>query len=199
AARGVSVRVLFDHLGSRKYRGYRPLKRRLDAAGIEWSLMLPFKPLQGRVRRIDLRNHRKHMIVDGVRAFLGSMNMIEPSYGSPRNDRIGRHWHDIMVELTGPVVASLEAVFVTDWFTETGEDLTIRAYDADARLAERESAIGARLTTGQGTHGAGGGAVTSVLPDSDVNAVQVVPSGPGFRTEPSLRLFVSLIYLAQER
>ena len=199
AARGVRVRVLFDHLGSRKYGGYRPLKRRLDAAGIEWSLMLPFKPLQGRVRRIDLRNHRKHVIIDGERAFLGSMNMIEPSYGSPRNDRIGRHWHDIMVELTGPVVASLEAVFATDWYAETGEDLTIRAYDAGARLSELESAIGARLTTGQGTHGAGGGAVTSVLPDSDVNAVQVVPSGPGFRTEPSLRLFVSLIYLAQER
>lgn len=198
-ARGVTVRVLFDHLGSRKYKGYRPLKRRLHAAGIHWSLMLPFKPLRGRMRRVDLRNHRKHVIIDGHRAFMGSMNMIEPAYGSARNDRLGRHWHDIMVELTGPVVASLEAVFATDWYTETGEDITIRAYDADARLSEREWSIASRLTAGQGTHGVEGGAVTAVRKDSDVNAVQVVPSGPGFRTEPSLRLFVSLIYLAQER
>ena len=221
AARGVKVRVLFDHLGSRKYKGFRPLKRRLRAAGIDWALMLPFQPLRGRVRRVDLRNHRKLMVVDGTRAFMGSMNMIESSYGDARNVRIGRHWHDIMVELTGPIVASLEAVFVTDWFTETGEDLSIRAYDDAYRLQEREVAIGERLTAGRGvsavrdapggsataeTAGAGTSgscdaraSVTSVPSDSELNAVQVIPSGPGFRTHPNLRLFVSLVYLAQER
>lgn len=237
AARGVKIRVMFDHLGSRKYAGFRPLKQRLDAAGIDWSLMLPFQPLKGRVRRVDLRNHRKLMVVDGTRAFMGSMNMIESSYGDARNARIGRHWHDIMVELTGPIVASLEAVFVTDWFTETGEDLSIRAYDAAERLQEREVAIGQRLTAGRGVSavrekpggsattgdaeaGAGtgsgtgtgtgtrtsatsdrvsGSSVTSVPSDSELNAVQVIPSGPGFRTHPNLRLFVSLVYLAQER
>lgn len=228
AARGVKVRVLFDHLGSRKYKGFRPLKRRLHAAGIDWSLMLPFQPLKGRVRRVDLRNHRKLMVVDGTRAFMGSMNMIESSYGDAHNVRIGRHWHDIMVELTGPIVASLEAVFVTDWFTETGEDLSIRAYDDEQRLQEREVAIGQRLTAGRGVSGVrettrgsatgegpgpgasaagtGTGAsapvgttVTSVPSDSELNAVQVIPSGPGFRTHPNLRLFVSLVYLAQER
>lgn len=205
ASRGVKIRVLFDHLGSRKYKGFRPLKRRLAAAGIDWALMLPFEPLRGRVRRIDLRNHRKHVIIDGVRAFMGSMNMIESSYGNVRNAQIGRHWHDIMVELTGPVVASLEAVFATDWYSETGEDLTIRAYDSDERLSEREHAIGGRLTTGLGAAAAlarsvgSGSSVTSVRADSEVNAVQVVPSGPGFRTHPNLRLFVSLVYLAQER
>ena len=218
AGRGVKIRVLFDHLGSRKYAGFRPLKRRLDAAGIDWSLMLPFQPLRGRMRRVDLRNHRKLMVVDGTRAFMGSMNMIESSYGSARNAQIGRHWHDIMVELTGPVVASLEAVFVTDWFTEKGEDLSIRAYDDEERLQKREVAIGRRLTTGNGVSavresapatvdGAEAGtsassdsaSVTSVPSDSELNAVQVIPSGPGFRTHPNLRLFVSLVYLAQER
>ncbi|HLR45372.1 MAG TPA: phospholipase D-like domain-containing protein, partial [Brevibacterium sp.] len=224
--RGVKVRVLFDHLGSRKYAGFGPLKRRLTAAGVEWALMLPFQPLRGRARRVDLRNHRKLMVVDGVRAFMGSMNMIEQSYGSARNARLGRHWHDIMVDLTGPIVASLEAVFVTDWFTETGEDLTIRAYDAAQRLQEREAAIGERLTAGRGVSatrsgatrsdasatgdavgtgasatgdGTDGATVTSVPADSELNAVQVIPSGPGFRTHPNLRLFVSLVYLAQER
>ncbi|WP_101587214.1 phospholipase D-like domain-containing protein [Brevibacterium jeotgali] len=218
AGRGVTVRVLFDHLGSRPYAGFRPLMRRLDAAGIEWSLMLPFQPLRGRMRRVDLRNHRKLMVVDGTRAFMGSMNMIEASYGSARNAQIGRLWHDIMVELTGPVVASLEAVFVTDWFTEKGEDLSIRAYDDEERLQKREAAIGQRLTSGKGVSAAresapatvdGAGAeasassdsasVTSVPSDSELNAVQVIPSGPGFRTHPNLRLFVSLVYLAQER
>ncbi|WP_035282219.1 phospholipase D-like domain-containing protein [Brevibacterium album] len=191
AARGVTVRLLFDHIGSRKYAGFRPLKRRLDSAGIQWSLMLPFLPLQGRVRRVDLRNHRKLMVIDGVRAFMGSQNMIDSAYGRESNARTGRRWNDIMVELTGPVVSSLEAVFATDWFSETGEDLTIRAYEFEGRMAERESAIGERLVQGRYRE--------KVSKDSEVNAVQVVPSGPGFRTEPNLRLFVSLVYLARKR
>ena len=59
AARGVTVRVLYDHIGSRKYPGFHTLGKRLTAAGIQWHLMLPFIPWQGKARRIDLRNHRK--------------------------------------------------------------------------------------------------------------------------------------------
>src|SRR5699024_11539361 len=44
ADRGVEVRVLCDHIGSRKYPGFHRLGKRLSAAGIEWLLMLPFIP-----------------------------------------------------------------------------------------------------------------------------------------------------------
>src|SRR5690606_26194801 len=40
AARGVTVRVLLDHIASLRHPGYRATKRRLDASGVQWQLML---------------------------------------------------------------------------------------------------------------------------------------------------------------
>ena len=170
--RGVQVRVLFDHIGSRKYPGFHRLGKRLSRAGIDWHLMLPFIPWRGKLRRIDLRNHRKLLVVDGKRAMMGSQNMIDSSYLKKKNVRIGRHWHDIMVELSGPIVAGLEAVFSTDWYTECGEALGIRPYEGD-------------------DHQPDVGGATS--------AMQLIPSGPGFTTEPNLKVFTSMMYLAQKR
>ena len=66
--RGVKVRLLFDHLGSRGIPGYKEFTARLDTTGIEWHPMLPIAPLK---RRLDLRNHRKILVVDGQVAFTG--------------------------------------------------------------------------------------------------------------------------------
>ncbi|WP_350270722.1 cardiolipin synthase [Brevibacterium sp. CBA3109] len=172
AARGVKVKVLFDHIGSRKYPGFHRLGRRLTKVGIQWHLMLPFIPWRAKLRRIDLRNHRKLLVVDGKKAMMGSQNMIDSSYLQKKNVAIGRHWHDIMVELSGPIVAAVEAVFATDWYSESGEALGIRTYDGEF-------------------HEADVGGATS--------AMQLVPSGPGFTTEPNLKVFTSLMYLAQTR
>lgn len=167
--RGVAVRLLVDHLGSRRYPGWRQFQERLTEAGIDWHLMMPIKPLQGRWRRPDLRNHRKLLVVDGEVAFLGSHNVIAPHYGSRRNLSIGRFWQDLSVELSGEVVLSVEAVFATDWLIETGEQIEPR------RPA-----------------GAGSGSEAAC-------AMQIVPSGPGFPTEPNLRLFVGLLHMATRR
>lgn len=172
AARGVTVRVLYDHIGSRKYPGFHTLGKRLTAAGIQWHLMLPFIPWQGKARRIDLRNHRKLLVVDGNRAMMGSQNMIDSTYDMKENIKVGRHWHDIMVEVSGEIVASIEAVFATDWYSECGEELGIRDYVWEKTIPE----IG-----------------------GDVCGMQLVPSGPGFTTEPNLKVFNSLFYLAQRK
>ncbi|AXK47164.1 cardiolipin synthase [Brachybacterium saurashtrense] len=123
AERGVAVRLLFDHLGTRGIPGYPEFLRRLDASPIRWEKMLPIAPLKGQTRRPDLRNHRKILVVDGQVAFTGSQNLIEPGYNKPKNHRLGREWVDLMVRLQGPVVRQLETVFATDWFAETDEDL----------------------------------------------------------------------------
>lgn len=167
--RGVKVRLLLDHIGSRKYPGFHKLGRRLDAIGVEWYLMLPLLPLRWRFRRPDLRNHRKMLIIDGERGFLGSLNMIDSSYLMPKNIREGRHWVDVMVELSGPVIASMNTIFAVDWLMESDELLEI---------------------------------VDQVHPEIDrdqVNVVQLVPSGPGYSTEPNLRMFNSIIHHAKER
>lgn len=184
--RGVTVRVLMDHLGSRKYSGFHRLLKDMTAAGIEWHLMMPCLPLQGKVRRIDLRNHRKLLVVDGRVAVMGSQNMIEAPYGSAKNKRIGRRWNDITVELTGEIVSSLEAIFVVDWYTESHEVIDIHAYRDTGDLAVDSHILPSRHAPRRDV-------------GHDVNAVQLIPSGPGFRTDPNLRTFASLMYLAKHR
>lgn len=184
--RGVEVRVLLDHIGSRKYPGFRKLLASMTEAGIEWHLMLPFLPLRGKMRRIDLRNHRKLLVIDGRTAVMGSQNMIEASYGSPKNRRDGRLWNDITIELTGEIVSSLEAVFIVDWYAESGEVIDMHAY----RGSGDPDAAAHLLPTRHDSRRPVGG---------DVNAVQLIPSGPGFRTDPNLRVFTSLMYLAKRR
>jgi cardiolipin synthase len=167
--RGVKVRLLFDHLGSRGIPVYKDMLQKLERTSIEWHPMMPIQLLRGKFRRPDLRNHRKILVVDGTCAFGGSQNLIEPSYNKPKNQKVGRAWVELTARLTGPAVIEMNAVFLTDWYSETGEVL------ADT------------VTTGLGT--TAGGATT----------VQVVPSGPGFTTENNLRMFTTLIYSAQRR
>lgn len=170
--RGVDVRLLFDHLGSRRLPGYRRMLRRLRATDIDWRPMLPIKPLRGRFRRPDLRNHRKILVVDGSVGFTGSLNLTEPGYHSTRNHRLGRSWVELMVRLEGPVVGGLNAVFAADWFVETG------------KVVELVAVFGAPDTRPE-----------EVL---DVPC-QVVASGPGIVAENNLRMFTTLIYAANER
>lgn len=126
-ARGVVVRVLLDHLGNAGYPGFAPAKRRMSELGVEWRLMLPFQPLRGRIQRPDLRNHRKLLVVDGLVAFTGSQNVIEEPYQKRKNRKKGLRWRDLMARFEGPVVAGIDALFVTDWYSETNELLVREA------------------------------------------------------------------------
>jgi len=126
-ARGVKVRVLLDHLGNLQYPGFARTKKFLDKAGIEWHLMLPLLPLKGKFQRPDLRNHRKLLVIDGEIAFTGSLNVIETPYQKKKNHKKGLHWKDYWVRFEGPVVAGIDAIFVTDWYSETDELLVREA------------------------------------------------------------------------
>jgi cardiolipin synthase A/B len=186
-ARGVDVKVLLDHLGSRGYPGYRATLAELDRIGVQWRLMLPVQPLRGRYQRPDLRNHRKLLVVDGDIGFVGSMNIIDPGYAKPANRRRGLVWRDLMARVEGPVVHEIDALFVTDWFSETDELLG---------TSREEDAVPAGRTTGRradhGPTGASRGSAGTLL-------CQVLPSGPGFDVGNNLALFNSLIYAAQRR
>ncbi|MRH28129.1 cardiolipin synthase [Microbacterium sp. SYP-A9085] len=170
ARRGVVVRVLLDHWANRGKPYYRRTLKRLTAMGARWRLMLPVQPLRGKYQRPDLRNHRKLLVVDGETAFMGSQNVIDSTYNLRRNIRRGLHWVDLMVRVQGPVVASIGAVFLSDWYSETGETL-----EDEIKLFE-------------------------IPPPSrgDLDC-QIVPSGPGFRFDNNLRLFLALLYYAQRR
>jgi cardiolipin synthase A/B len=168
-ARGLTVRVLLDHIAGVRSVGYQRTIRRLKKAGVQWQLMLPIQPWRLRWQRPDLRNHRKILVVDGNVAFTGSQNVIDPSYNKRGNIRRGLQWMDLMVRFEGPIVAGINALFVTDWYSETDE-LLLRE-TSDVPRARRTNALDA----------------------------QVVPSGPGFSGENNLRLFNSLLYIARKR
>ena len=133
--RGVTVRVLFDHLATRGIPGYKDMKEKFDEAGFVWHPMLPILPLKGRWRRPDLRNHRKILVVDGLVAITGSQNLVEPGYNKPKNHKLGRAWIELMVGVEGPVVNCLEAVFASG-VKATGppEDKTAELYEQIGRL-----------------------------------------------------------------
>ena len=131
-ARGVTVRLLFDYLGSKGIPGYRDMLTRLDETQIAWRVLLPIGLRKGELRRPDLRNHRKILVVDGAEAFMGSQNLIEPGYDKEKNHRAGREWVELTCRVTGPVVAALDAVFATDWYSETDELLMAELVPAAA-------------------------------------------------------------------
>jgi cardiolipin synthase A/B len=136
--RGVKVRLLYDHVATRRYPTYKETNSRLTAAGVEWYPMMPIQPLKGRWRRPDLRNHRKLLVVDGTTGFMGSQNIIAASYLLPANIKIGRKWQDLNIKLTGQIVSSLEMVFATDWYTETGQRLGVDLGSVDGQDAGAE-------------------------------------------------------------
>lgn len=172
-ARGVTVRLLADYVATRRLKNSTATFAELDRIGVTWAWMLPVMPLKGKYQRPDLRNHRKIVVVDGRIGFMGSQNLIDRSYDSPKNIKRGLKWQELMTRLTGPVVAAVNVVFLSDWLIETGEDLTAVEHVPATEL-ER-----------------------STSPDSLL--CQVVPSGPGYATENNLRLFLSLIYGATEK
>lgn len=167
--RGVTVRVLLDHIASLRSPHYRRTLRTLRRIGVQWHLMLPVQPLRGKFQRPDLRNHRKLLVIDGAEAFTGSQNMIDRSYNKLGNIRRGLQWKDLMVRLEGPIVGGIDALFVTDWYSETDE-LLLRETPVDTRPKLRHALD-----------------------------AQVVPSGPGFDLENNLRLFNALLYSAQHK
>ncbi|NOZ37808.1 MAG: cardiolipin synthase [Gammaproteobacteria bacterium] len=113
-SRGVECRLLVDAQGSRQF--LKKLSRRLIATGVKLYPALPVSLLRAWVSRIDLRNHRKILVIDGRVAYTGSQNIVNAGYG-----RRNLQWYDLMVRLTGPVVLELQAVFVGDWFAESDE------------------------------------------------------------------------------
>ncbi len=86
-ARGVSARLLVDAVGSRPL--FKRLGPELEAAGVKLHPMLPVNPLRRRLARIDLRNHRKLVVIDGVTIYTGSQNIIDPAQGEPASRASG--------------------------------------------------------------------------------------------------------------
>ena len=118
AQRGVSVRVLLDEIGS--VGTLRSFFRKLEKAGGQFSWFHTFSPLRGRVH-LNLRNHRKLVVADGLVALTGGMNIAD-EYWTGYQGKEPPH-RDLHMKVTGPVVTQLAEIFAEDWYFSTGEAL----------------------------------------------------------------------------
>lgn len=120
AAQGVEVRVLFDSMGCRtmKNRDWE----RLEHAGIQVAEFFP--ALMGKLQlRMNYRNHRKIVVIDGRIGFVGGFNVGREYLGL--SEKFG-YWRDTHLCIEGAAVTSLAVRFVLDWNYAAGENLFLR-------------------------------------------------------------------------
>ncbi len=121
AQRGVTCRAMADDHGSRLLTGSRHWQE-MERAGVRLARALPVGnpllwPLRG---RMDLRNHRKILIVDGRITYCGSQNCADPEF---RIKAKYAPWVDAVIRFEGPVARQNLYLFAADWMAHVDEDL----------------------------------------------------------------------------
>ena len=128
ARRGVACRVIVDAIGSRRFtRSVAWRQMQADGVGLVVAMPTGFSPLRALSRRLDLRNHRKIVLIDNEIGFTGSRNAADMAFSlKPRY----APWVDIWLSVEGPVVRQMQGVFLADWMSYTGDDLGEEMLDA---------------------------------------------------------------------
>jgi cardiolipin synthase len=160
ALRGVICRLMIDAIGSSGSR--RAIARRLKHTSVQLEVMLPVR-FWGKFGRADMRNHRKVAVIDGCIGWVGSQNIINAQSEATTANR------ELMLRVTGPIVAELQIVFIGDWYLET-------------ETALRASAL-----------------FPTPVVKNDGGIAQIVASGPDYPRARVDMLFVSLIESARHR
>lgn len=165
--RGVKVKILLDSVGSKHF-----LKsvacRAMKANGIAIIEALHVNLLRMFFSRIDLRQHRKIVVIDNQIAYTGSMNMVDPKYFKQDSD-VGE-WVDMMVRINGPVSPVLNSLFAWDWEIETRQEIlpTLPAVQPPS------------------------------VDDNDTHSVQIIGSGPAFPNDLVAQTLACAIFSARE-
>jgi cardiolipin synthase len=126
AKEGVEIRVLYDDFGSRSIR--KGMTKRLRDAGVK---MYPFYKIWFILfaNRLNYRNHRKIIIIDGHTAFTGGIN-ISDRYVNNKPDKL--YWRDTHLRIDGPGVYYLQYLFIADWNFCSDEKLQPGHFLADS-------------------------------------------------------------------
>ncbi|MFN2313018.1 MAG: cardiolipin synthase [Bacteroidales bacterium] len=120
AREGVKVRVIYDDVGS--WNIHKPYLREMRASGVQ---IFPFMPVRfpSFSSKINYRNHRKILVVDGRVGFVGGLNIADKYlHGLHGLHGLGL-WVDTHLKLEGEAVVALDRVFISDWDFVSGEEL----------------------------------------------------------------------------
>lgn len=175
AKAGIQVRVLIDQLGS--WGLEREHFEALLAAGGELAIFGPVRvPIRLGRSRVNFRNHRKILTIDGSVGFVGGLNVGDEYFGSGAE---ADGWRDLFVRLEGDAVLGLEATFLDDWLVTTGH-----VVDLQGKRPEGTHALDARVQRSQRAPREALRRANPFTPEdarpmrSEGPLTQVIPSGP---------------------
>ncbi len=119
AQQGITVRFIYDDFGSREIR--KRQVPRLKAAGV---LVFPFYKIKliALANRLNYRNHRKIIVVDGILGFVGGIN-VSDKYINSSKEKNALFWRDTHLRIEGPAVKALQYIFLGDWNYCAGKQL----------------------------------------------------------------------------
>ncbi|KEA53601.1 cardiolipin synthetase [Mangrovibacter sp. MFB070] len=167
ARRGVHCRLMLDSAGSLAF--FRsPWPAMMRNAGIDVVESLKVNLMRVFLRRMDLRQHRKMVMIDNYVAYTGSMNLVDPRYF--KQDAGVGQWVDLMARMEGPIATTMGIVYSCDWEIETGKRLL--PPPPDANIMPFEEASG--------------------------HTIQTIASGPGFPEDLIHQALLTAVYAARE-
>lgn len=135
ASEGVEVKIIFDDFGSIK-RQRKGFLQKIRKAGIEISIFNPIYPLFNNF--LNNRNHRKIVVIDGLLAFTGGINIGDEYIN--REKRFG-HWMDSGVIIKGDAVNSFLCMFCTMWEFITGKHIDAETHIKKSNIVDDGFAI----------------------------------------------------------
>ncbi|AKC59993.1 cardiolipin synthase [Blochmannia endosymbiont of Polyrhachis (Hedomyrma) turneri] len=171
AQRGVKCRILLDSAGSTNF-FHSPYPDSLKKYGINIIKASDINISQFFIRRVDLRQHKKMILIDNHISYIGSMNMVDPRFFK-QNIGIGQ-WIDIMVRINGPATLAMKVIFNCDWEIETGEHLLLPQIQHNKTVSPYKTI-------------------------TNYNLIQSIASGPGFPREIIHEVLLTSIYSARKK
>lgn len=126
AKEGVNVRLIYDDVGcwSVSKRFFKKMKHE----GVEVAAFLPVR-FPKLTSKVDFRNHRKIVVIDGVIGYVGGMNFADRYVSADKNMDVA--WRDTHMRMIGNGVAGLQRAFLSDWNVAAGQTITDNVYYPD--------------------------------------------------------------------
>lgn len=168
AKRGVKCRILLDSAGSVDF-FHSTYPAQMRDAGIDVVEALKVNLFRAFLRRMDLRQHRKVVLLDNRIAYTGSMNMVDPRFFK-QNAGVGQ-WVDLMARVEGPITTTMGIIYCCDWEMETGQRLLPPPPDVNLMPFEQERG----------------------------HTVQVIASGPGYSEDMIHQALLTAVYSARHQ
>jgi cardiolipin synthase len=130
ADEGVEVRIIIDDVGSWSFKS--KYIKEMRARGVHIYSFMPVK-FPHFTSKINYRNHRKILVIDGEKGYIGGLNIAEKYLNGLK--KIGP-WRDTHLEIRGDAVASMNMVFLVDWYFVSKEVLTREDFYFDTPQVE---------------------------------------------------------------